>query len=123
VMGSCIGSPDVSVSNEADFDLLGFSTEPTGRIEADMGFVSPRVDRLSIHPTGGSAFQIPILKGPDGWDVRFFLTFFYEGWRVKSSPVPATGTRARAVLPMRHRRALGRLPRQPSADSPVALGT
>jgi hypothetical protein len=79
VMGSCVGSPDTSVPNEADLDLLGFSTEPNSRIEADMGFVSPRVVRLSIHPAGGSAFPIPILEGPEGWDVRFFLTFFYEG--------------------------------------------
>jgi len=92
VMGSCVGSPDVSVPNEADLDLLGFSTEPNGHIEADMGFVSPRVERLSIHPKGGSAFEIPILKGPEGWDVRFFLTFFYEGMEGEVIAYAADGT-------------------------------
>jgi hypothetical protein len=79
VMGSCVGAPDVSVPNGTDLDLLGFSSEANGQIEADMGFVSPRVERLSIRSEGGSAFPIPILQGPEGWDARFFLTFFYEG--------------------------------------------
>ena len=79
VMGSCVGAPDISVPNETDLDLLGFSSEAYGRIEADMGFVSPRVEQLSVQPEGGSAFPIEILEGPEGWDARFFLTFFYEG--------------------------------------------
>jgi hypothetical protein len=79
VMGSCVGAPDLSVPNDADLDLLGSSTEPNGHIEANMGFVSRRVERLAIHPEGGSAFTIPILDGPEGWSARSFLVFFYEG--------------------------------------------
>lgn len=79
VMGSCVAAPDVSVPDDADLELLGFSTEPNGRIEADMGFVSRRVQRLVIHPEGGPAFTIPILDSPEGWSARFFLVFFYEG--------------------------------------------
>ena len=79
VMGSCVGAPDVSVPSDADIDLLGFSTEPNGQIEANMGFVSRRVQRLAIQLEGGSAFTIPILDGPEGWSARSFLVFFYEG--------------------------------------------
>ena len=92
VMGSCVGAPDVSVPNGTDLDLLGFSSEAYGQIEADMGFVSPRVERISIQPEGGSAFQIPILKGPEGWDARFFLTFFYEGMEGEVVAYAADGT-------------------------------
>ena len=79
VMGSCVGAPDLSVPKEADLDVLGFSTEPNGHIEANMGFVSRRVERLEIRPEDESGFTIPILDGPDGWAARSFLIFFYEG--------------------------------------------
>ena len=64
VMGSCVGAPDVSVPNGTDLDLLGFSSEAYGHIEADMGFVSSRVERISIRSEGGLAFPIPILQAP-----------------------------------------------------------
>lgn len=92
VMGSCVGAPELSVPNEADLDVLGFSTDPNGHIEAGMGFVSRRVERLEIHPEGGSSFRIPILDGPEGWSARTFLILFYEGTQGDVVAYAADGT-------------------------------
>jgi hypothetical protein len=77
VSGRCASS--FEVPDGADLYVEGVTGDVEG-LTANLGFVSGRVDAVVVRYEGGGAFQVPLLRGSEGWgQLRTFLFFPPEG--------------------------------------------